>query len=505
MNMNETMKGVIAMTENTLFIKSLSEEMEKTYTENGASAYRSAGCGALLDLFAVCGSLRSRPDAVNEKYPYALKEDRLLAAKLAFYTRDARGGLGERESGRRMFRMMAKLDPEAMEKNLALIPEYGRWDDLVSLLGTPLEESAVKLIASQLKEDMENLLAGKSVSLCAKWMPSVNASSRKTRRNAAKLAKLLGMSEKIYRRTLSVLRAALNVTEVRLSEKNLAAVKYPEVTSRAMMIYRDAFARRDAERFGQYLEAVSAGKEKINSSVLFPYDIIEHYLNPLLEGEDVETDPVLEEQWKSLPDYIEDGRNILIMADLSGSMYGRPMAASVSLAVYFAERCTGAFHNCFMIFSNEPELVKIQGKTLLDKTADVLQYDIGLSTNLEAAFEAVLNAAVHHHLKQEDLPESMIVITDGEINHLLSQTEWGFADEMKARFEAAGYQMPNLVLWNVDSRHDTFHARGDDARIQICSGLSASVFRSILDHSGITPYEYMTEVLNDPRYDAVKV
>lgn len=479
-----------------------------TYTENGATAHNTSGAGALLDLFSMCGSLRSRLYVIDQKFRSAYEENPLLATKLAFFTRDIRGGLGERDAARAMFRILAKEHPEVMRKNLHLLAEYGRYDDLVSLVNTPVKEDVIALIRDQLAEDTENMQKGESVSLLAKWMPSINTSSYKARKKAEQLSMLLNMSAREYRKVLSSLRAYLNVTEVRMSEKNYDCIRYEAVPSRAMNLYRFAFKRNDESRFTQYIQAVQNGEASISAAAVFPYDIAEKYTDQMLRMdfyEDLDEDPVLEAQWKALPNYIESENNFLIMVDVSGSMWGRPIATSVGLGIYFAERNKGAFRNTFMTFSAKPELIKISRNSLAEKIHSVFSSGVGYNTDLEAAFERVLITAKTNHIPQSEMPESIIVISDGEIDMLCDQTNWTFMEEMKERFEEVGYQLPNLVLWNVASRNDIFHASGLAENVQFCSGSSPAVFKSLIKSVGMTPYEYMLSVLEDPRYDPVRI
>jgi hypothetical protein len=158
-----------------------------------------------------------------------------------------------------------------------------------------------------------------------------------------------------------------------------------------------------------------------------------------------------------------------------------------------------------MLFAEKPRFIELKGETLRDKLIQILSQKPGYSTDLEKAFELVLRTASANQLEQEDLPSRIVVISDNEINRLTSQTRWLFVDEMKARFEAAGYQMPSLVLWNVDSRQNTFHALYDEENVVMCSGQSLSVLRSLIDTLKMTPYEYMMQVLNNPRYDCITV
>ena len=313
------------------------------------------------------------------------------------------------------------------------------------------------------------------------------------------LAKKLGMSEKEYRKTLSDLRRYLKVVEVNLTARDYEGINYEEVPSLAMNKYRNAFLRNDEESFREYLSQVEKGEAKINASVLYPYDIVEKYLYHV-PG----LDPVLEEQWKALPEYVEKENRFLIMADVSGSMYGRPMATSVGLAIYFASRNKGPFANNFMTFSSAPKLVEVKGETLLEQIKFVTRAEWGMNTNLEAAFILLLHTAVKYNTPKEEMPESIIVITDMEIDRC-TDPNWTFYDQMKEAFEKNGYEMPNIVFWNVDSRNNTYHASFDRKGVQLASGQSPVVFESLVKGVNLTPYDYMLSVLNTERYERISV
>ncbi|MBQ6368306.1 MAG: DUF2828 family protein [Erysipelotrichaceae bacterium] len=474
----------------------IKKEQNYTLTENGALALNSTE-NALVDLFAVSGAMRGRDEKeIEVLFQRALAEDKQTATRLAFYTRDVRGGLGERRTGRIFFRYMAKHYPQILKKNIRLISEYGRWDDLVDLLGI-LPQDVLPLIREQLEEDLANMKIGLPVSLLAKWLPSVNTSSKETVRRGRMLAAGLQMSERGYRKTLAQLRRYLNVTEVDLSARSYEKILYPQVPSKAMNNYRNAFLRNDEERFREYLDKVSSGEEKINASVLYPYDIVEK----ILYG-GVEDDPVLEAQWKALPNYVEDEKRCLIMADVSGSMGGRPMATSIGLAIYFAERNKGPFAGRFMTFSARPELVEIKGENLAEKIRYVENAEWNMNTDLEAAFDLVLRTAVRNKVKQEELPESIVVITDMEFDQCVSGNDL-FYDTMKAKYEAFGYQIPNIVFWNVRSGKNTYHASFDRPGVQLASGQSPVVFESLAKGVNMTPQEYMLSVLNSERYEPI--
>ena len=187
------------------FLDALKQEANKTRTENGAMTWRSSD-SHILDLFASIGALRSADDEdILRRFIKAWTEDRNIAMKILFYARDIRGGLGERRVFRVILSALAQLEPESIRRNIALIPEYGRWDDLMVLFGTPCEADAVECIRKQMEQDLAALETGKPVSLMAKWLPSVNASSTETRQQAIVIVNGLGMSPARYRKTLSAL------------------------------------------------------------------------------------------------------------------------------------------------------------------------------------------------------------------------------------------------------------------------------------------------------------
>ena len=353
------------------------EESRWTKTENGADAKNTTD-SALLDMFATIGSMRSRSeDEIIQKFELAFQEDPLGAMRCLFYCRDIRGGQGERRVFRVLLPYIAEKHTDVLDKNIGFIPEYGRYDDFYSLIGTKSEEKAWDIISTQLLEDKVSMQNGNPCSLLAKWLKKADASSPNTRKLGIYTAKKLGMSVYDYKRLCVKLRRYIDVVEQRMSANEWDTINYPAVPSRAMMNYRKAFARHDEERFNEYLNKVQSGEQKINSATLYPYDIVEK----ILYGH--EDNKVLEAQWDNLPDYVDGDVNAVVMADVSGSMYGRPLATSIGLAMYFAERNKGAYHNLFMTFSQNPKFVAVKGETITQKIKFISRADWGMNTDLE--------------------------------------------------------------------------------------------------------------------------
>ena len=476
-------------------------ESKKKLTENGATAYSTTG-SAMLDLFGCIGSLRSREESdICRLFVEAYKENPLLATKCLFYCRDIRGGLGERRTFRVIMRYCAQYHTEAILPNIHLIGMYGRYDDLYALKGTILESEMWAEVKKQLHLDFVNMKRKKPISLLAKWLKTPDASSANTRQLGIATAQALGLTVYDFKRRLRAMRKYLDIVERHMSANEWDQIEYASVPSRAMMIYRNAFKRHDETRYDNFLNAVANGDASINASTLFPYDIVEKYESQYNPSEDA----TLEAQWRALPNYLDAPANAIVMADTSGSMEGRPMHSSVALAIYFAERNQGAYHNLWMSFSQHPAIHKLQGETLLQKLQSIERKYWSNNTNLELAFMRVLDIAIKNHVPAEEMVKSIIVISDMEIDDTQHGYAWSFYDNMRKLYMNNGYVIPNIVFWNVNSRNDTFHVDKSRVGVQLCSGQSASTFKVLMKSVGMNPVEMMTNTLMAERYAPVTV
>lgn len=502
------------------FAQAMYREGSTKLTENGAFAYNSTAQGDLLDLFSQIGALRPRTESeIERKFAAAFKEDKLLATKMMFYAGDIReGGLGERRTFRICLHWMAENHPEIVVKNIQLIPFYNRFDSLFTLVGTECESIMWELIAETLTKDVKAMKASTKakhvpVSLLAKWMPSENTSSAKTRALAAKAMRALKLSPRTYRRMLSALRKHIGITERMMSAGEWGLIDYAKVPSYAMHNYGSAFAKHDHERFDAYLKSVNKGEVKINAGVLYPYDLVEKYMDSRRRGTyygdcfvAYDENAVVEAQWKAMPNYLTKPINAVVMADVSGSMRGRPMATSIGLATYFAQHNTGHYHNQYLTFTSEPKFINIkEGASLLDCVQKVAEAGVGYSTNLEKAFQAILDTATFHKVPKNQMPKALVVISDMEIDkYMRPGRHWDFLSVMRRRFNAAGYELPKIVMWNVNARKDTVLSQSED--VIFISGQSASSFKTLCQNlDGITAYDMMLQVLNGKAYSKVRI
>jgi hypothetical protein len=354
--------------DNTNLVNELEKSTNVARTANGAISNRTS-LDAVLDFFASAGAMRYSDDSkIFDLFHKAFIQDNLLALKCLFYFRDIRGGQGERKAFRVIFKRLANLHTDLVVKNLDNVVKYGRWDDLFCLENTKAWYDASKFIQKQFETDIVNEKTGLySVSLLAKWLPSVNASSQLTKNRGKYFAKFFGLQQSEYRKTLSKLRTAIDVLEKKMTTKKWSEIDYQKVPSVAGLRYRNAFTSHDKERYTKYLDDVAVGKKKINASTLYPYDIVKKMLSSCgVKSQSDDGIKALDAMWNNLPNYLEDKPHRgLVVCDTSGSMYGSfggsvaPIQVSISLALYLAERNNDpVFGNAFLTFSSHPQLRK---------------------------------------------------------------------------------------------------------------------------------------------------
>lgn len=480
----------------------LKNEANIAYTENGAVTNASTRSDC-LDLFATIGAIRAAEDEeIIKRFLRAYTEDADIAMKILFFGRDIRGGLGERRVFRVIINWLAENRPESLRKNIELIPEYGRFDDLVSLFGTACERDALRFIRKQLEAD---LASESEVSLLAKWLPSVNASNGETVRKAKRIARYLGMSDAAYRKTLVELRKRIRIIENNLREKDYS-FDYAKQPSKAMFKYRKAFLRNDGERYHAFLEAVTTGEVQLHADTLAPYEIVRSALHTngwgfnsqLSAGEKA----ALNASWESLPDFC-DKKNALAVVDTSGSMYcydnALPAAVAMSLGLYFGERNTGIFHNHFIEFSSRPQLIEIKGKNFVERLEYLCSFNKVADTNVEAVFDLILDAAVRNHVPEEELPETLYLISDMEFNFCVRNASLSNFENAKRRFAEYGYQLPQIVFWNVASRNSNQPVTKNEQGVALVSGCTPRLF-SMVASGELSPYAVMMEIVESERY-----
>ncbi|MDO5062069.1 MAG: DUF2828 family protein [Peptostreptococcaceae bacterium] len=471
-------------------IKNIRKELNHTFTENLDQTFRST-LDANLDFFGIAGASRYSPHIVERLFREAFDEDPVMAVKNMFYLRDVRGGLGERRGGRISLSEFIQQDLDQAVKFIPYIVEYGRWDDLMTYLyyeGTA--QPTADHIKAQLEKDLELFEQGKSISLCSKWMPSINASSALTRSHAKKLISLMKMTAKEYRQLLSKLRKG-KIVERNLTERDYS-FEYEKLPAKAMNKYQEAFRRNDQEKYLAYLDRLVKGEVQAKVRTLHPYEILKMVF---------QNEPLGEAQWKAIERKTDTG-NTIVVRDGSGSMTCTPNVyeTATSLAILFSEQLSGEFKNKFITFSSRPKLVELpDGAGLRTKAMICQRYDDCSNTDIRRVYDLLLESS-KKITDPKDYITRIVIISDMEFD--AGTCNVPTYEEMKNKFENEGIPLPELVFWNVDARRVHFAADKDDPNVRFVSGLSGKVIETIIDNKAIDPVDFMKQTL--ARYDFVK-
>lgn len=497
------------------FMNNLTNEFNYAYTQNGALSHKSTR-SAVYDMFATGAAYRNRNDEdCILLFKNALEENMDLALKCLFYICDIRGGQGERRFFRVCFRWLADNYPATAIDLLSYIPEYRRWDDLInSTLGTKVAMNMLTIVRNQLSLDIES----KTPSLLAKWLPSINASSYETKRAANVIRRFLGISNKEYRKMLSELRKRINVLEKLMSANEWEKIEFDKIPSKAGIIYKNAFARRDliAKKYEAFAKDETT---KVNAQVLYPYDVVNQVVKNMYRTYDwhthkynsvinmTDTDRLMTEKyWNNLPDYLNGADcKMMCVVDTSGSMTGSradaPINVAISLSMYCAERLGGDFKNHYISFSSRPQLIKIEGVDFADKVKRIYDTNLVEDTNLIATFELLRKMCLK--ARPEDRPNTIVVISDMQINAGARMSTNQVLTEMETErlvWERDGLVMPKLIYWNVNASGAGI--LDDGPNVSYVSGCSPVIFEQVL--IGKTGYDLMLDKLMNKRYENIR-
>lgn len=498
-------------------LKNLKQQSNVTLTANGASTYRST-MTMVYDLFAMGAAMRGASDAdcIN-LFKKAYEEDPTLALKCLFYLRDIRGGQGERRFFRLCIKWLAMNHEKEMENLIRFVPEYGRYDDLFELFGTPCEAAMIGYIYFVIHKNEDHLIY--------KWMPSINTSSRNTQERGRKFAHEFDMTEREYRKMLSDGRKACNLVETLMSQQEWNKIAFDKLPSRAGILYSKAFARRE-ETKERYAEFMSSKTTKVNAGTLYPYDVVSKAIDLMHSSSYWYTKEIalndvnrlaINKYWDNLTDYFNGATlNALCVCDTSGSMTSgynskiAPIDVAISLALYTAERAKGPFQNHFISFSSRPKLIETEGVDFCDKVDRIYRQNLCENTNIEATFDLILNTARQNGLSQKDLPDSLIIVSDMQFDAARGYSSWHsmndntvtLMERIEQKWNAAGYKMPKLIFWNVNAASGGGNIpMKDEDGVTFVSGASPSIFTSIL--TGKTGIQMMMDALMVSRYEQI--
>ncbi len=456
----------------------------------------------LVDLFFAIGSMRGRSEEVIKLFIPAYAENKLDALRVLFYSRDIRGGQGERQIFRDVIKYLAINDAEVIRKNINLFSEFGTYEDLYCLENTPLEADMVNLYRDQLIADSKN--EDVNISLAGKWAASEGCKKWPTM--PFKLMKQLGLRPKQYRKMLSSLREKLNVVEKKMCANNWEGINFNFTPSVAAKNYKDAFKNHQPERWGQYVAALVKGEAKVNAGAIFPHDIIKSLIVDQNKNHEF-----IEQQWKALPNFLSAStERIMTVCDTSGSMtfkpYGdglRPLDICVSLGIYLSERMPGPFKNSIITFSTEPEIQLLKSTSLLGRVEELLQSKWQGTTNIEKTFKLILNWGIDNNISEELMPTTIVILSDMQFDKCTSGKN--AHQTMKALYEKAGYKTPKIVFWNLNPTIGNNPVSYTENGTALVSGFSPTILRAIFAGENYTPLSVVRTVIDSQRYANVTI
>lgn len=470
-------------------------QTNNSLTENGMVT-NSSSLNSCVDLFFQIGAMRGQDKTrLINAFTKAFGENPLTAMKLLFWARDVRGGAGERQIFKDIMSYLAVNRTEVMRKNIHLVSEFGRWDDLLTLIGTPLEKDALILISKGLESKN---------GLCAKWMPRPNVSNREAKKQANIIRNFLGLSPKEYRKLLV---ENCNTVEQLMCAREWSKIDYTKLPSKAMSDLMKAFSKNDLARFQAYLTSVEKGEAKINAGAVYPYDIVKNMKQGNTKGANV--------QWDALPNYLENSsERFMPVVDVSGSMScpagGNPsitcMDVAISLGLYISERNIGPFKDAFVTFSSNPVLQVLNG-SLSERYNQLQRAQWDMSTNVEAVFRLILNKAKASKVSEDEMPTMILILSDMEFDRG-TQGNWNKTaqESFERMYAEAGYRMPKVVYWNIQSRGDNNKpVHFDKNGTALVSGFSPAILTNLLSGKDMTPLSMMMDVIGSERYASVTI
>jgi hypothetical protein len=544
------------------FINAMDEFSERTIGVNGSDVYK-VPVGECQELLALFGALNRD---LSEETLYELLDNAMRTATvedlsvLAFHTRDILEGKGERDLFYKMFLHMVHFGKnKAVQLGLLnLIPEYGAWFDLQRLVkdgqdGTAdkeLLDRVIQVYSSRLSDESRT---GATQSLVAKWAPREGKSD-------SWLAKLLARKMysssnpsktecyKKYRQLISRLNKNLDTVERKMchdamGQHHFADINPGKVPSRCLKTKRKAFFDEDKhgairhpedpdrakcrENFQEHMTKAVKGEVQVHGKTLMPHEFIVELERAVHFTED--DHKTLQAQWNDLRDTIRTkgtlGRTV-VMSDFSGSMTSgghgnvQPIHVSKGLGLLCAECTSPAFRDRILTFDSKPTWHNVSHySTLNDRIRSFHGVSQGMSTNFRAAIDMVLSRLVEAKVPVGEEPDIILVITDmgwdqanSSYNSLGNTGFETHIDRIKCDFKTAGgWKVPTIVIWNVSGKFQEYHHKSDTEGVCVISGWSPAILKYIMNGEDIvekmntmTPYKMMRQILDDPRYDAVR-
>lgn len=224
---------------------------------------------------------------------------------------------------------------------------------------------------------------------------------------------------------------------------------------------------------------------------------------------------------KETPSII-DPRNVIPMIDMSSSMKNLGVdVEAVAIGVMAAS--ISNLPGCLITFSKKPIIFYIdQTKDVFDQFQQVYMTYAGTSTDIDAAYEKLLELMTINKVKSVDF--ALMILTDGHFNSVLvtigrddlSKFETVFLRRMEKAFKEKGFNLPRTIFWNLSAR-GAFSATETTKGVQMVNGYSQTLLMSVFcgvytvatDEQGdtrvnIDPWTTFLKSITNERFDAVR-
>lgn len=490
-----------------------------TLTEKGALTYKSSG-SARVDFFF--HSVRGmKEDHLNELLEKCWKEDKLDTLKLIFHIRDCRGGKGEKKLFQDAMAWLVNKSTDNFLANVTNVSKFGSYKDIMYFFddkkyNEQVQDNIMEYVKNVVREDLETLSTAynngslPSVSLMAKWLPTEGCFFDKSPYNLVKkLCKKMGIRKSEYRKTiLKPLRDRINTVESLMCSNKWDKINFETVPSIAMKRYRKKFSEKLKQSFDEYLQKLSEGKAKVNSSVVEPHEIVREYLI-----QNKPYDEILEQQFNGI---IERTKQLgkfdrsIVLTDVSGSMYRSggdtnvsPIEVSIAMSLLLSSVVHEKFRDRVILFDSDPKLIDLSKCSTLKEKVEKLSMKHGGFTNLSAPIKMLINQAKLWGVTKDEMPDTIYIISDMQFDAACKDMNKTSQNWLEDKFKGNGYNVPRIIYWNVRANQNV-PVKSDKPNVSLVSGFSPSILKCVLNgDKDFTPYKTMRMCLDDNRYDCV--
>ena len=343
-----------------------------------------------------------------------------------------------------------------------------------------------------------------------------------------------------YRKARSALNDHLKVTEDTMCNGEWADIEPSRVPALCLKKNTKAFQNRQkvpkedpdriacAQNFASAVRKAIETGEGLHGTVAGAHGIVKpfvdnkHFMDDIHEG-----------MWMNLLKETESRLGseggippCLALVDVSGSMKGTPMEVSVALGLLVSLTAHPAWRRMFITFHEEPTIQHVVGETLREQVTNIMKAPWGGSTNFAKALNLILTHAKTNKLPQDAMPKVLFVFSDMQFNDnengggyygssyycSSAQAPFGLSHShasIKAAYEAAGYECPHIVFWNLRGEVKDSPCETISEGVSQMSGFSQQMLKAftegkMMDMANETPCDRMLAVLNDDRYNRIR-